>query len=78
MKDWLTPQDVGKLIGFSAQFVRMEIKAGELHAEQIWSRGGKIGRYRIARSEAESYARRIKQRGPEVSQTSATSNRTPS
>lgn len=62
MKDWLTPHDVGELIGFSAQFIRTEIKAGELNAEQIFSRGGKMGYWRIHRAEAAAYIERIKRR----------------
>jgi hypothetical protein len=62
MKDWLTPQDVGNLIGFSAGFIRDEIKAGELHAEQVWSRGGKMGYWRISRDEADSYISKLRQR----------------
>jgi hypothetical protein len=71
VKEWLTPQEVGALIGFSAQFVRDEIKAGELHAERIYSRGGKMAYWRIERDQAVAYIARIRrhrstQRTPET------------
>lgn len=65
MKDWLTPYEVGQLVGFSANFIRLEIRAKEIDAQQIWSRGGKIGRYRISRAEAEAYRQRLERRGPQ-------------
>lgn len=60
--DWMTPQEVGQLLGFSAQFIRNEIKAGELKAELIWSLAGKLGRYRIRRDDADAYGVRLRQR----------------
>jgi len=55
-REWLTPQDVGVLIGFSANFIRGEIKARELPAQWIPSRSGKLGRWRIHREDAVAYA----------------------
>lgn len=54
--DWLTPQEVGNLIGgFSAQFVRNEIRSGELAALYVRSRNGKMGYYRIRLVDAQAY-----------------------
>jgi len=51
--DWLTPQEVGNLVGgFSAQFIRNEIKAGELQARYVRSRSGKMGYYRVRLADA--------------------------
>ena len=58
--DWYTPQQVGLLVGgFTASFIREEIRAGELRAELIMSRAGKLGRYRISRLEALAYRDRL-------------------
>ena len=65
VREWLTPQEVGNMVGgYSAQFIRSEIKGGELQAQQIWSRAGKQGRWQIARAEAERYRDRLSARGP--------------
>jgi hypothetical protein len=62
---WLSPSEVGQLVGgFSAQFIRSEIRAGELTAAYIWSRGGRRARYRIARAEADAYRERLLARKP--------------
>jgi hypothetical protein len=53
---WLTPQEVGTMTGFSAGFIRSEIKAQALPASFIASRSGKAGRYRIHRDDAVAYA----------------------
>lgn len=63
--DWLTPGQVGHLAGFSDSQIRAEIKAGELHAVQRWSRTGKLCRYWISRDEATAYLRRLDARGPQ-------------
>lgn len=57
---WLTPQDVGNMAGgFTAQFIRMEIKAGEIPAKLVISRRGKLGRYRIRLEDAKAYITRL-------------------
>ena len=57
---WLTPQEVGKMAGgFTAQFIRMEIKAGEIPATLVISRRGKLGRYRIRIEDAKVYIARL-------------------
>lgn len=56
---WLTPQEVGNMTGFSAQFIRGEIKAGALHAQLVLSQRGRLGRYRIHRDDAIAYAVRL-------------------
>ena len=57
---WLTPQEVGNMVGgFSAQFIRNEIRAGELEAAQIRSRKGKMAYYRIKLVDAEAYQERL-------------------
>lgn len=53
---WLTPQEVGLMVGFSAQFIRGEIKLKVLPAQWVPSRAGKLGRYRIHRDDAIAYA----------------------
>jgi len=54
--DWLTPQEVGNLVGgFSAQFIRNEIRAGELQARYVRSRSGKMGYYRVRLADARVY-----------------------
>ena len=63
VKLWLSPQDVGDLVGgFSAQFIRNEIRAGALPARYIRSRGGKMGYYRILLADARSYEARLIER----------------
>lgn len=59
--DWLTPLDVAWLTGFSASFIRAEIKSGELPAVLVTSpsRPRQRGRWRIARVDAQAYATRI-------------------
>ena len=59
-REWLTPQEVGNMAGgFTAEFVRREIKAGELAAEWCLSQRGKLGRWRIRRSVADAYVSRL-------------------
>jgi hypothetical protein len=58
--EWYTPQEVGQLCGgVSAEFIRREIRAGQLKAVYCVSRGGKIGRFRIAREDAVAYRARL-------------------
>lgn len=61
MKDWLSPLDVARLTGFSASFIRAEIKNGTLPAVMVASpsRPRQRGRWRIARTDAVAYAERI-------------------
>ncbi len=57
---WMTPQDVGNLAGgFTAQFIRMEIRAGEIPAILVMSKRGKLGRYRIKADDARAYVSRL-------------------
>lgn len=53
---WLTPQEVGLLTGFSANFILKEIKARELPAAFVPARSGKGGRWKIHRDDAHAYA----------------------
>jgi hypothetical protein len=53
---WLSPQDVGVMVGFSANFIRLEIKAQALPAQFVPSRSRKTGRWRIHRDDAKAYA----------------------
>lgn len=50
------------MIGFSAEFVRREIKAGELVARLVVSRSGKMGYWRIHIDAAKTYAIRLTSR----------------
>lgn len=61
MKDWLSPLDVAILTGFSAAFIRAELRAGEIPAVQVTSptRPRKFARWRIARHDAVAYAKRM-------------------
>jgi hypothetical protein len=60
-QDWYTPQEVGNMAGgFTAQFIREEIKAGELQADYCLSKRGKLGRYRISRANALAYTLRLR------------------
>ena len=60
MKAWLSPQEVADLVGgFSAQFIRSEIKAGLLPARYVRSRGRKRGTYRIRRADALTYEAQV-------------------
>lgn len=62
-RDWLTPQEVGNLVGgFSAQFIRAEIRAGELPALHVKSRSGKMAYYRIRLADAVAYEAHIVER----------------
>jgi hypothetical protein len=75
-KDWLTPHEVGTLAGgFSANFIRREILAGELTADYCLPSRGKLGRWRIRREHAEAYAEKLRRAHPQSSQSS---NTTPS
>ena len=56
LRAWLTPQEVGLMTGFSASFIRGEIKAQQLPAQLVLSRPGKLGRWRIHRDDAIAYA----------------------
>jgi hypothetical protein len=61
---WLTPQEVGNMAGgFSAQFIRMEIKNKALKATLIVSSRGRLGRYRIRLEDAQSYVSQLHARG---------------
>jgi hypothetical protein len=52
----MTPQEVGNLVGgFSGQFIREEIRAGQLPARYIRSRTGRMGYYRIRVADALAY-----------------------
>jgi len=67
-REWLTPQEVGNLAGgFTAQFIRTEIRAGELSAEWCKSQRGKLGRWRIRRTVADAYVKRFQQQQPQQS-----------
>jgi hypothetical protein len=56
MVRWLTPQEVGQMAGgFTAEFIRLEIKAGALPARLLISKRGKLGRYRITLADAQAY-----------------------
>jgi hypothetical protein len=54
-----TPQEVGNLTGFSASFIRGEIKAGQLEATFVKPPGRKVGRWLIAVAVARAYAARL-------------------
>lgn len=56
---WLTPQEVGNITGFSAGFIRTEIKAKVLPAQYVPSRSQRAGRWRIHRDDAIAYAVRL-------------------
>jgi hypothetical protein len=57
---WLTPQEVGNLAGgFSAQFIRLEIKAGIIPAVLVVSKRGRLGRYRIKAEDARAYVAQL-------------------
>lgn len=57
-RDWLTPADVGRMVGFSATFIRLEIKAGALRAVQA-GRGSRVKRWKIAGDEAKRYRQQM-------------------
>ena len=54
-----SPQEVGHLTGFSASFIRKEIKAGELEAVYVKPRGRTRGRWLITVTVALAYAKRL-------------------
>ena len=56
---WLTPQEVGLMIGFSAAFVRREIHAKQVPAQWVNARATKQGRWRIHRDDAVAYAMKL-------------------
>jgi hypothetical protein len=59
---WLTPQEVGQMAGgFTAAFIRLEIKAGALKADYLLSKRGRLGRYRIRLDDARAYTMRLSQ-----------------
>jgi hypothetical protein len=51
-----TPHEVGELTGFSASFIRAEIRAQALPAVRVPSRSGKMSRWKIHREDAIAYA----------------------
>ena len=60
MKEWLTPQQVGDLVGgLLGQFVRNEIRAGLLPAVYVRPRGRSRGTYRIRRADALAYEAQV-------------------
>lgn len=61
LKDWLSPVEVAQLTGFSAGFIRTELRAGELTGVQVTSetRPRKFPRWRIAKADAITYAIRM-------------------
>ena len=56
---WLTPQEVGNMTGFSASQIRQEIHDKALPAHLVMSQAGKLGRWRIHRTDAITYARQL-------------------
>ena len=61
--DWFTPQELGTLAGgFTAQFIRDEIRAGEIEAEYCCSTRRQLGRYRIRRKDGLAYIRKLRER----------------
>jgi hypothetical protein len=61
---WLTPQEVGNMAGgFTAQFIRMEIKAGLIPAKLVISKRGRLGRYRIKITDAQAYVSKLHSTG---------------
>jgi hypothetical protein len=58
-REWLTPQEVGNLTGFSASQIRKEIGLKALPARLVMSRAGKLGRWRIHKDDALAYARQL-------------------
>ncbi len=56
---WMSPNDVGNMVGFTAQFIRNEIRAGEIPALLVMSKRGKLGRYRIKADDARAYVSRL-------------------
>jgi hypothetical protein len=65
VKAWLSPKEVGDIAGgFSAKFIRAEIKANVLPAIWAPSNGtkAKLGRYRIKREDAEAYVERLREK----------------
>jgi hypothetical protein len=59
VNDWMTPQEVGNLTGFSAGFIRSEIRASQLRAQWVQSQRSQAGRWRIHRDDAKAYAIRL-------------------
>ena len=58
-RQFYTPQEVGNMTGFSAQFIRNEIRAGQLEAVYVKPPGRKVGRWMITVSVAVAYAGRL-------------------
>lgn len=72
-RQWMSPQDVGHLVGFSATFIRRDIALKVLPAQLVPSRAGKVGRWRIHRDDAKAYAIALGVwRGPDQSSPRAT------
>jgi hypothetical protein len=68
---WLTPQEVGNMAGgFTAQFIRQEIKGGELPATLCMSQRGKLGRWRIKWADAAAYVARFQRAQTQTTQPS--------
>lgn len=54
----LSPAQVGRLVGFSASFVRLEIRAGAIRAVRA-GRGPQRKRWRITLGEARRYRQQL-------------------
>lgn len=59
LPQFYTPLQVGRLTGFSASFIRGEIKAGELEATYVTPPGRTRGRWLITVTVALAYARKL-------------------
>jgi hypothetical protein len=57
-KELLSPAEVGRMVGFSATFIRLEIHAGAIQAVK-GGRGATRKRWRIPRDEAKRYQRQM-------------------
>jgi hypothetical protein len=58
--DFYTPRQVALLAGYSAKFIREEIRAGELKAEKWQSGRSAIGRWRVKVEDAKAYIARMR------------------
>lgn len=56
-RELLSPADVGRMVGFSATFIRLEIRAGAIQAVRVGR--GSLKRWRIAKDEAARYRRQL-------------------
>jgi hypothetical protein len=59
VSDWLTPQAVGQMVGFSAGFIRSELEAGVLPGVYVCRPPRKVGRWKVYREDAIAYARQL-------------------